>query len=55
MAEASEAAGNNSRAREEYAKFLAAWKNSDENRPELAHAHAYLAQEKTVVAAAPHS
>jgi tetratricopeptide (TPR) repeat protein len=55
MAHASEAAGNSAKAREEYAKFLAAWKNSDESRPELAHARAYLAQEKTVVAAAPHS
>ena len=27
-------------------KFLIAWKNSDENRPELAHARAYLAQEE---------
>jgi predicted Zn-dependent protease len=52
MAQASEAAGNAAKAREEYAQFLAAWKNSDESRPELAHARAYLAQEKTVVAAA---
>jgi tetratricopeptide (TPR) repeat protein len=52
MAQASEAAGNATKAREEYAQFLAAWKNSDESRPELAHARAYLAQEKTVVAAA---
>jgi tetratricopeptide (TPR) repeat protein len=51
MAQASEAAGNAAKAREEYTQFLAAWKNSDE-RPELAHARAYLAQEKTVLAAA---
>jgi tetratricopeptide (TPR) repeat protein len=51
-AQASEAAGSAGKAREEYAQFLAAWKNSDESRPELAHARAYLAQEKTVVAAA---
>jgi tetratricopeptide (TPR) repeat protein len=56
MAQASEAAGDAAKAREEYATFLAAWKNSDESRPELAHARAYLAQEKSVVAAAaPHS
>jgi tetratricopeptide (TPR) repeat protein len=56
MAQASEASGNTAKAREEYAKFLIAWKHSDENRPELAHARAYLAAEKTVVATtAPHS
>jgi tetratricopeptide (TPR) repeat protein len=51
MAQASEAAGNAAKAREEYAQFLAAWKNGDESRPELVHARAYLAQEKTAVAA----
>jgi predicted Zn-dependent protease len=51
MAQASEGAGDTAKAREEYAEFLAAWKNSDESRPELTHARAYLAQEKTVVAA----
>ena len=55
MALASEAAGDQAKAREEYQKFLTAWKNSDVNRPELTHARAYLAADKTVVAAAPHS
>jgi tetratricopeptide (TPR) repeat protein len=55
MAQASEAAGDKTKAREEYQKFLTAWKNSDVNRPELTHARAYLAADKTVVAAAPHS
>jgi Tfp pilus assembly protein PilF len=55
MAQASEAAGNTATAREEYAKFLTAWKNSDANRSELAHARAYISAQKTVVAAsAPH-
>ncbi|HEY3990345.1 MAG TPA: hypothetical protein VGM02_13670 [Acidobacteriaceae bacterium] len=53
MAEASEAAGNTAAAREEYAKFLTAWKNSDQNRPELTHARAWLSTQKTVLAAAP--
>jgi tetratricopeptide (TPR) repeat protein len=52
MAQASEAGGNTAIAREEYAKFLTAWKNSDGNRPELAHARAYVSAQKTVVAAA---
>jgi len=51
MAQASEAAGNTAVAREEYAKFLTAWKNSDANRSELVHARAYVAALKTVVAA----
>ena len=56
MAQASEAAGNTAAAREEYAKFLIAWKNSDANRSELAHARAYISAQKTVVAvSAPHS
>jgi hypothetical protein len=55
MAQASEAAGDQTKAREEYQKLLTAWKNSDVNRPELTHARAYLAADKTVIAAAPHS
>jgi hypothetical protein len=56
MAQASEAAGNTAIAREEYAKFLTAWKNSDADRGELTHARAYISAQKTVVAAsAPHS
>jgi tetratricopeptide (TPR) repeat protein len=55
MAQASEAAGNTASAREEYAKFLTAWKNSDANRSELTHARAYISAQKTAVAAsAPH-
>jgi len=56
MALASEAAGKTATAREEYERFLSAWKNSDASRPELTHARDYLAANKTVVAAAtPHS
>jgi tetratricopeptide (TPR) repeat protein len=56
MAEASEAAGNTAVARQEYTRFLAAWKDSDADRSELTHARAYVATQKTVVAtAAPHS
>ena len=56
MAEASEAAGNTAVARQEYTRFLAAWKDSDANRSELTHARAYVAAQKTIVAtAAPHS
>jgi hypothetical protein len=49
LAQSSEAAGNSTAARDEYAKFLTAW-NSDTNRPELTHAHAYLSMQKTTVA-----
>jgi tetratricopeptide (TPR) repeat protein len=51
MAQTSEAAGNSVVAREEYEKFLSAWKNSDANRPELVHARAYLSSPTSVVAA----
>ena len=51
MARASEAAANTATAREEYAKFLIAWKNSDAERPELAHAREYIGSQKAVVAA----
>jgi tetratricopeptide (TPR) repeat protein len=50
MAQSSEAAGNTAAARDEYTKFFAAWKNSDENRPELTHAHAYLSAPTATVA-----
>lgn len=50
MAQASEAGGNTETAREEYAKFLTAWKKSDADRSELAHARAYISAQKTVVA-----
>ena len=53
MAQASEAVGNIAVAREEYTKFLAAWKNSDASRPELSHARAWLSGQSSVVAAAP--
>ena len=56
MAQASEAAGDTATALKEYTRFLAAWKNSDADRSELTHARAYVAAQKTVVAAAtPHS
>jgi tetratricopeptide (TPR) repeat protein len=56
MAEASEAAGNTAVARQEYTRFLTAWKDSDADRSELTHARAFVAAQKTVVAtAAPHS
>ncbi len=51
MAQASEAAGNTAAARDEYTKFLEAWKNSDATRPEPAHARAWLNQQTTVTAA----
>jgi hypothetical protein len=54
MAQASEAAGNTAIAREEYAKFLTAWKNSDANRSELAHARNYMGSQKAVAAADRH-
>jgi tetratricopeptide (TPR) repeat protein len=48
MARASEAAGNMTTAREEYAKFLVAWKNSNAERPELAHAREFVGSQKAV-------
>lgn len=51
MAQSSELAGNTATAREEYTKFLAAWKNGDTTRPELTHARAYLSAQTTTVAA----
>jgi tetratricopeptide (TPR) repeat protein len=42
MARSSEAAGNATIAREEYARFLEAWKNGDSSNPELAHAQQYM-------------
>ncbi|HEX6495423.1 MAG TPA: hypothetical protein VF018_08070, partial [Acidobacteriaceae bacterium] len=51
MARASEAAGNTTTAREEFAKFLSAWKNSDAEGPELVHAREYNGSQKAVVTA----
>ncbi|HEX4581599.1 MAG TPA: hypothetical protein VH139_06040 [Acidobacteriaceae bacterium] len=51
MARSSEAAGNTATAHEEYARFLVAWKNSDAERPELAHAREYITSQKAVAAA----
>jgi tetratricopeptide (TPR) repeat protein len=42
MARSSEAAGNATVAREEYARFLQAWKSGDSSNPEVAHAQQYL-------------
>lgn len=53
MARASEAAANTTVAREEYTKFLDAWKNSDRSRPEISHARTWLSRQTSVVAAAP--
>jgi tetratricopeptide (TPR) repeat protein len=53
MAQASEAAANTAVAREEYTKFLSAWKNSDASRPEISNARAWLSGQSSVVAAAP--
>jgi tetratricopeptide (TPR) repeat protein len=54
MAQSSETAGNTAIARDEYGKFLTAWKNSDANRPELTHAHEYMGSQKAVAAADSH-
>jgi tetratricopeptide (TPR) repeat protein len=51
MAQASEAGANAAVVREEYTKFLSAWKNSDASRPELTHARAWLSAQTSVVAA----
>jgi tetratricopeptide (TPR) repeat protein len=48
MARSSEASGNATVAREEYARFLEAWKNGDSSNPELAHAQHYLGSGGTV-------
>lgn len=50
MAQSSEAAGDAHAARDEYAKFLAAWRNADANQPELDHARAYLSTQTNAVA-----
>ncbi len=49
MARASEAAHKTGIARDEYVKFLDAWRNADSASPELAHAHEYL-QGQSVIA-----
>jgi tetratricopeptide (TPR) repeat protein len=54
MAQSSEAAGNTTTARDEYARFLTEWKNSDASRPELAHAHEYMGSQKIVAVADMH-
>ena len=48
MARSSEAAGNSTTARAEYAKFVDAWKRADPRASEMAHAQEYLAGKKTV-------
>ncbi len=52
MARSSEAAGDSSTARAEYAKFVDAWKHSDPEASQMAHAQQYLASQKTVAKAA---
>jgi tetratricopeptide (TPR) repeat protein len=49
MARSSEAQHKTELARDEYVKFLDAWRDGDSGNPELAHAHEYLAGQ-TVVA-----
>jgi tetratricopeptide (TPR) repeat protein len=51
MARSSEAAGDTTRARTEYAKFMESWKNSDPENPEMAHAHRFIASQLTTPAA----
>jgi len=47
-ARASEAAGKPNDALNEYAKFLAAWKDADSSLPEIKHAHEYVAAHPTM-------
>ncbi len=51
MARSSEAAGDSATARAEYARFMDAWKHSDPEASEMAHAQQYLAGQKTVAKA----
>ena len=51
MARSSEAAGDSTTARTEYATFVEAWKNGDPEASEIAHARQYLAEQKTVALA----
>lgn len=48
MASSSETAGDAAKARVEYAEFVEAWKDSDPELPEMAHAREYLAGEKVL-------
>jgi tetratricopeptide (TPR) repeat protein len=48
LARSDEAAHKTDAAREDYVKFLDAWRDGDSASPELAHAHQYLAGETTV-------
>jgi tetratricopeptide (TPR) repeat protein len=52
MARASEAAGQSTTALNEYAKFLAAWKDSDSAASEMAHAREFVDAHPTVAALA---
>jgi hypothetical protein len=52
MARSSEAAGEITTARTEYAKFMEAWKNSDPNNPEMKHARNVIASSKPIAASA---
>ena len=52
MARSSEAAGEITTARTEYAKFMEAWKNSDPNNPEMKHARNVIASSKPITASA---
>jgi tetratricopeptide (TPR) repeat protein len=51
MARSSEAAGDSTTARAEYARFMDAWKHGDAEASEMAHAQQYLAGQKTVAKA----
>jgi len=51
MARSSEAAGDASTARTEYAKFTDAWKNGDNGMPEMVHAREYLIGQKVLASA----
>jgi tetratricopeptide (TPR) repeat protein len=51
MARSSEAAGDSATARAEYAKFMEAWKNGDQEAAEIAHARQFLSGQKTVASA----
>jgi hypothetical protein len=51
IARSDEAAHKTDIAREEYVKFLDAWRDSDSNNSELSHAHQYLAGESVIASA----
>jgi tetratricopeptide (TPR) repeat protein len=53
LARSSEAAGKPEAARDEYTKFLDAWRDSDPATPELAHAHQFLTGQSVVAASRP--